>query len=100
MKVYFESSGGFAGMHTSATIDTDLANSEDTRQLRDLITSSNFFELPPESPRPKHGSADYIGYKITVESEGRSHTVSTNDISMSPRLSTLIRFLQSKSKIN
>lgn len=100
MKVYFESSGGFAGMHTSTIIDTDLTSSEDAQQLKNLVMNSNFFDLRSESSRPKPGSADYTGYKITVESEGLSHTVRTNDISMPPKLSTLIRFLQSRSKID
>jgi hypothetical protein len=100
LKVYFESSGGFAGMHTSSIIDTDLTSSDDAQQLRNLVMNSNFFNLPSESSRPKPGSADYNGYKITVESEGQSHTVTTNDISMPPKPSTLIRFLQSKSQIN
>jgi hypothetical protein len=100
LKVYFESSGGFTGMDNSTVIDTELTNSEDAQQLRKLVMNSNFFDLPSESSRPKPGSADYIAYKITVESEGQSHTVRTNDISMPPKLSTLIRFLQSKSKID
>jgi hypothetical protein len=98
MKVYFESSGGLAGMYRSATIDTDSGNSEDEKKLRDLITDSDFFNLPSES-RPKPGSADYLGYKITVESEGLSHTVRTNDTTLPPRLFPLISFLQSKAKI-
>jgi len=100
LKVYFESSGGFTGMHNSTVIDTDLTNSEDAQQLKNLVMNSDFFDLPSESSRPKPGSADYIAYKITVETEGQSHTVRTNDISMTPKLSTLIRFLQSRSKID
>jgi|SRR5215472_12042427 hypothetical protein len=99
MRVYFESSGGLAGMYRSATIDTDSGNPEDEIKLRDLITDSDFFNLPSESPRPKPGSADYLHYKITVESEGLSHTVSTNDTTLPPRLFPLISFLQSKAKI-
>jgi hypothetical protein len=99
MKVYFESSGGLAGMHTSAVIDTDLGDSKDEKKIRDLITNSDFFNLPSESPRSKPGSADYLGYKITVESEGLSHTVRTNDTRLPPKLFPLITFLQSKAKI-
>ena len=90
----------FAGIHTSAIIDTDLTSSEVAQRLRNLVMNSNFFDLPSESSRLRPGSADYIGYKITVESEGQSHTVRTNDISMPPKLSALIRFLQSRSKID
>jgi hypothetical protein len=102
MKVRFESSGGFAGMHTSAMIDTDdhLANSEDAKRLQELVRDSNFFDIPSESPRPKPGSADYTAYKITVESEERSHTVRANDTTMPSKMWPLIRFLQSKAKIN
>ena len=100
MKISFESSGGFAGMHTSVALDTDSVSSEEAQQLNDLIINSNFFDLPSESPKPKPGSADYIGYSITVDSEGRKHTVRTNDTTMPSNLSPLVRFLQSKAKIN
>jgi hypothetical protein len=100
MKVYFESSGGFAGLHTSIILDTDSINSEDAQQLRDLITNSNFFDLPSESSQPKPGSADYMRYKITVHSDEQIHTVKTNDTTMPSKLSPLIKFLQSRAKIN
>lgn len=100
MKISFQSSGGFAGMHTSVAFDTDSMSSGEAQQLKDLITNSNFFELPPELPKPKRGSADYMGYSITVDSEGRKHTVITNDITMPSKLTPLVRFLQSKTKIN
>ena len=100
MRIHFESSGGFAGMHSSVMLDTDSISLEDAQQLRDLITNSNFFDLPSESPRPRVGSADYLRYKITVDSSGQSHTVKTNDIAMPSKLSPLIKFLQSKAKVS
>jgi Emfourin len=76
-------------MLTSTIIDTDLTSSKGAQQLRNLVVNSDFFDLPSESPRPNPGSADYIGYEITVESEGQSHTIRTNDISMPSKVSTL-----------
>ncbi|HEY7079802.1 MAG TPA: protealysin inhibitor emfourin [Nitrososphaeraceae archaeon] len=100
MKIRFESSGGFAGMYSSATIDTTLTNSQDAEKLEKLVRNSKFFELPSESSPFKSGSADYIRYKITVESEDKSHTVLTDDTRISPTLSPLIGFLRSRAKIS
>jgi hypothetical protein len=49
MRIHFESNGGFAGMHSSIILDTDSFSLEDAQQPRDLITNSNFFDLPSES---------------------------------------------------
>jgi len=103
MKVFFQTSGGFAGIPSSATLDTDnkdTMSSEEAQQLKELIINSNFFDLQSESAKPKPGSADYIGYSITIDSEGRKHTVKANDITMPSKLYPLVRFLQSKAKIN
>ena len=100
MKISFQASGGFAGMRSSASLDTDSMSSEEAQLLKELVTNSNFFDLQSESAKPKPGSADYIGYSITIDSEGHTHTVKTNDITMPSKLSPLVRFLQSKAKIN
>jgi hypothetical protein len=73
MRIHFESSGGFAGMHSSIILDTDSISLEGAQQPRGLITNSNFFYLPSESPQRKVGSADYLRYKITADSNGESY---------------------------
>jgi len=98
MKIYFKASGGFMGDRSSINLDTNSLSSNEARQLRDFINSSNFFELPSKSLPPPRGAADYFQYKITIESDDgrKSHTLETNDITMAPSLVPLIDFLQDK----
>ena len=87
------------GRHSSVKLDTNSLPSDEARQLRDLINSSNFFDLPSKSlPAPK-GAADYSQYKITIQiGEERTHTIETNDIAFSkdPNLAKLVDFLEGK----
>jgi hypothetical protein len=98
MNIYFQSSGGLAGINSSIVLDTNSMSSGDAMRIQELINDSNFFSLPSESPPPKTGAADYISYKITVETDERKHTVRTNDILMPPQLEHLISFLQEKAQ--
>jgi len=98
MNIYFQSSGGFAGINSRIELDTSSMSSNDAMRIQELINNSNFFSLPSESPPPKAGAADYISYKITVETDERKHTVRTNDIVMPPQLEPLISFLQEKAE--
>jgi emfourin len=98
MKIRFECSGGLAGIHTSVELDSISMSSEELKQIRELIKSSNFFNLPPESLPPKRGSADYLNYKVTIETEEAKHTIHTNDITMPTEIEPLINFLQEKSR--
>ncbi len=99
MNIYFQSSGGFAGINSRIELDTSSMSSNDAMRIQELINNSNFFSLPSESPPPKAGAADYISYKITVETDERKHTVRTNDIAMPPQLEPLISFLQEKASL-
>jgi len=97
MKIHFERSGGLAGMRTVATLDTDSLPSDEARQIQAMVDNARFFDLPLKSPKPKKG-ADYFQYKLTVETEGRKHTVETNDATMQPALRPLIDFLVKKAR--
>jgi hypothetical protein len=98
MNICFQSSGGFAGINSRIVLDTNSMSADDAMQIQELINDSNFFSLPSESPPPKGGAADYISYKITVETDERKHSVRTNDIVMPPQLEPLICFLQEKAQ--
>jgi hypothetical protein len=96
MKVYLERSGGFAGMVTSTTLDTQTLPSNEAHEIQNLIENSHFFELPSQSPqssKTKKGAADYFTYKITVQEDKREHSVQLNDINMQPTIKPLIDFL-------
>ena len=94
MKIYFERSGGFAGMLTSVGVDTSSLPSEQAGQIQNMVENANFFNVSPAQPQSKSGPADYFTYKITVEAEdGRTHTVECTDIAMQPSIKPLIDFL-------
>ncbi|MGQ9468240.1 MAG: protealysin inhibitor emfourin [Nitrososphaerales archaeon] len=97
MKIYFERSGGLAGMRIVATLDTDSLPSDEAHQIQAMVTGAKFFDLPSKLPQPKKG-ADYFQYKITVEKEGRKHTVETSDATMQPALRPLVDFLVKKAR--
>jgi len=96
MKVYLERSGGFAGMVTSTSVDTQLLPPNEAKEIQRLIENSHFFEFPsqpPQSSKTTKGAADYFTYKITVQDDKREHSVQLNDINMEPNIKPLIDFL-------
>lgn len=95
VKIYFERTGGFAGMRTSASLDTDKLPPNESEQLHDMCNNMDFFNLPSKST-PTSGTADIFRYKITIESKDGKHTVETTDMSMTPELENLVSFLSDK----
>jgi len=49
------------------------------------------------SRRPK-GSADYLGYKITIQNGKKSHVVECNEFEMDSNVKSLISYIQKNSK--
>jgi len=95
VKIYFERTGGFAGIRTSASLDTDRLPPNESEQLNNMCNNMNFFNLHSKS-ESKSGAADLFRYKITIESKDGKHTVETTDISMTPELENLVNFLSDK----
>jgi hypothetical protein len=99
MRIYYEQSGGFAGIDIRAVVDTDSLPSDEVTKLQDLINKANFFSLNSASP-PERG-ADYFRYKITVEMEdnkdGQKKTHALEIYDPTPvQLKPLIKYLRSK----
>jgi hypothetical protein len=102
MRIYYEQSGGFAGIDISTTVNTDSLPAEEVNKIQDLVNKSNFFSLNSVSSRPETG-ADYFHYRITVETDddnnknGREkrHTLEIYD-PVPAQLKPLIKYLRSK----
>ncbi|MFQ6061623.1 MAG: protealysin inhibitor emfourin [Methanosarcinales archaeon] len=92
MRISFERTGGFTGMRMTAIFDTDSMPPEEARHLREMVNSAGFFELPEFSPAPKRG-ADYFQYKLTVETEGRMHTIEMSEEAVPGALRPLLEWL-------
>ncbi len=92
MKVHFERSGGVTGMLLTLTIETETLPEADARELESLIDAAKFFDLPKVIAGTGRG-ADQFQYKITVEMQGRSHSVETGDLSAPEALRPLLQRL-------
>jgi hypothetical protein len=95
VKIKFVQRGGFAGIDLVSELDTNSLSSREVQIFNSLLENSRFFDLPSWCPPPKKG-ADYLEYKIVIESEGRIHTVNTTDIAMPSELARLVTFLRRK----
>ena len=74
MKIAVSRSGGIGGVRVSRSVDTERLEPDEARALEELVSASQFFELPPvlrgTSPRP-----DRYEYRLEVELGGRTHAV-------------------------
>jgi hypothetical protein len=97
MKIYFERSGGFAGVLSSTTVDTQKLSSKEASEIKNLVEKVQFFELPPrlsQLSKTTKDAADYFVYKITIQNNNQDkHTVECNDVNLKPALKQLIAFL-------
>jgi hypothetical protein len=103
MRIYYEQSGGFAGIDINTTVNTDSLPTDEVNKIQDLINKANFFSLNSVSSQPETG-ADYFHYRITVEMDDdntnkngqkKSHTLEIYD-PVPAQLKPLIKYLRSK----
>ncbi len=95
MLIYFERTGGFAGMSTAVRLNTDSLPPEEARKLQEMVDAAGFFNLPEKFPAPTRG-ADYFVYRLTVESEGRKHTVEVSEPAVPAELRPLLQSLMNR----
>ena len=92
LRITFERTGGFAGIVISTTINADELTSSEADELRRLIEKADFFNLPaviaPHEPHP-----DRFQYEVTVQDDGRLHTVMVSEEVMPENMRPLIRWL-------
>lgn len=96
MKIYFEQSGGLAGIVNNISINSDSLDPQEASEIQRLVDNANFFVLPSEPAAPLRG-ADYLEYKLTIETnENKKHSIKTTDLTMPPNIGPLIRYLRRK----
>jgi hypothetical protein len=96
MKIYFEQSGGLTGIDSNVSIDSDLLQPEEKSELQHLIDNTKFFDLPSQPSAPSSG-ADYLEYKITIETnDNMKCSFNTTDLTMPSTVGPLIRYLRQK----
>ena len=96
-KIYFERSGGFAGISISTIVDIYSLPPEEAHKIQSMIENAKeFLYQPSKLPLPPVQGADYFKYKVTVETEQDKYTTETNDITMPSELRPLISYLEKK----
>ncbi len=92
MRIHFERTGGFAGMRLSTTVDSDELPEPQVEELEKVLQETSFFDLPDHLEQG--GGADRFSYHITVEQEGRSHSVIAPESALNDALRHLVQFLE------
>lgn len=92
MRISFERTGGFAGISKTKTVDTASLEANEANQLPQLLEVANFFNLPANitaSPT----QPDRFQFRLTVEDEGKKHTVTVSEAALPGTLRPLIEWL-------
>lgn len=92
MRVTLEQSGGFAGLMITKAIDTQDLSPSETQQLEQLVKESNFFQLTSiaeASPQP-----DRFGYTLSIEMNGRTHSIELSETNLPERVRSIIEWVQ------
>src|SRR2546428_11651518 len=86
----------FPGLSKPILIDSDKLPREESDELKRLVNATHFFDLPPVVGSPPPGAADYRQYTITIEDEGKQHTVRLTDPIEDPHLHALLTHLKTR----
>jgi hypothetical protein len=93
MQIYFERSGGFAGIRFQTSVNTEELPAQQADPLRDMVYRSSFFELPEQTLSAEQMSPDRFTYRLTVTDGDRTHTVEMNGAEIPEDLQPLLHEL-------
>ncbi|WP_414753897.1 protealysin inhibitor emfourin [Anabaena sp. CCY 9910] len=94
MRVLLERTGGFAGISKKINIDTSQIPQQQAEELSRLVTAAGLFQLPTlqgDGVPPTAG--DRFQYQITLEDNGKIHTIIVNEAVLPHSLKMLIEWL-------
>jgi hypothetical protein len=77
MRVEYKREGGFTGIPLSAEFDSESLPPEKAGTLVELVEAADFFHLPARISPPTVG-ADRFEHFLTVEENGKRHSVTTS----------------------
>lgn len=92
MQIYFERSGGFAGIRFHTTINTEDLPPQTAEPIEEMVHGARFFELP-ERINESEGHPDVFYYRLTVTDGDHSHTVEVSGNSIPDDLQPLVQEL-------
>ena len=99
MRIQFKMEGGiasFPGLSKPITIDSDQLPQQESDELKRLVNATHFFDLPTTMSSLSPGAADYRQYTITLEDDGKQHTVHLTDPIEDPNLQALLTYLKTR----
>ena len=91
-RIKFERTGGFAGIRFAADFELDDLPEDQAHQILELLDDVDFDELP-EHITSDHQVADGFFYSLTVESDERARTVTTDEPSAPEKMARLFEIL-------
>lgn len=94
--IYFERSGGFAGITQTLEMKSDTLSQEDQDHLRTMINDSGFFSFTEES---NSRLPDQFNYVITIKNDKQEKTIRLSESTISAKLRPLVDYLTQKARI-
>ena len=91
-RIKFERTGGFAGIRLTADIELDELPEDQAQQILELLGDLDFDKLPEQIMSDRQ-IPDSFNYSITVISEGKQHTVTTNEASAPEKMGSVFQIL-------
>jgi len=98
MFISLERSGGFTGIGKVITVDTTKIPQHQAEQLRILLESANFFNLPTYIAADSTPNRDRFQYTITVEDKNKQHAITVGESSIPGNLKPLIDWINCNAK--
>jgi hypothetical protein len=99
MQISFQRTGGFAGITKTTTVDTVTLPPNEAAVLPRLVEAADLFKLP-EQISSGNPQSDRFQYKLTVEDQGKQHTVTVSESAMPGTLRPLIEWLNQAAQKN
>ncbi|HYE73281.1 MAG TPA: protealysin inhibitor emfourin [Blastocatellia bacterium] len=95
MKIVCERTGGFAGLTLRAEVDSAELSASELRKMEKLIKEAKLFDQPAKT---EGSMPDQYQYDLTIEDEGRTHSIQTNDTAVSEETLELIDWVIKKAR--
>jgi hypothetical protein len=91
MRITLLKTGGFTGIPMSKIVDGAAMTAPEITSLREMIGTAKFFQLPPAIPSTPH--PDRFQYEITIEQDGKKHSVSVEETAVPSELKPLLNWI-------
>ena len=84
-------------MPLTVNVESGALSAEEEQEYQELVKDAGFFQLAESIDLPG-GGADRFLYKLSVEVDGRSHSVEVSDAAVPPELRPLLDRLTSAAR--